>query len=486
MANGSVTRRRFLKETGSLAALGAVGSLVSWGQLRANDPPRPGAADWPRYGYDIHNTRFNVKEQTLGLNNVERLKQKWQFETVDGWPIQTTPTVVGDTLFFGAGGWYYALESATGKLKWKFETGIVDEALAPQSDQNQVTRSSAQYVDGKVYFGDGFANVRSVDAATGRQLWKTAMEEDRRYQTSMRFSPLVYEGRVIAGHIGLDPKIVCLDAETGAVRWSWRVGQNMPRERMAGVGPLWTSAAVDEQQKIVYNVTGNAKLFMPAGPMFYASSMLAHDFYTGEFLWAHSPHPGDSLDLDFCAHPIVYDAEAPARGRGDRRFCVVAGSKAGVHCVNRYTGQPYWKVMLGQASGGGGPRVDALAVAYGKVFVQNSSPTSVPAFGVTAALNAYTGDIEWITPNPNLSQSPIAVANGLLYQGLVVGGKVEALDVNTGRRVWGYSLPSDYRGGAAIANGALYVSNGETDLQKRLNAGKGYNYSVYCFTIDGQ
>jgi glucose dehydrogenase len=213
--------------------------------------------------------------------------------------------------------------------------------------------------------------------------------------------------------------------------------------------------------------------------------MVAHDIYTGELLWAYQAHPGDSLDFDFCAHPVIVDAAAPARGRGDMRPCVVAGTKAGIFCVNRYTGHLYWKVMLGQPSGGSGARVDAIAHAHNKIYVQYSSPTSVPAMAVTAALNAYTGDIEWITPNPAQSTSPIAIANDLLYQGYVVKGKIEALDVLTGRRVWEYPLPGDYRGGASIANGALYTSNGEVEVSRREDKTKGYNYSLYCFTIDG-
>ena len=92
MANDSLTRRRFLQGAGSTVALGAMGSALPWSMLRATDLPSAGEADWPRSGYDLHNTRFNVKEKTLGLKNVDRLKVKWQFETIDHWPVQTTPT----------------------------------------------------------------------------------------------------------------------------------------------------------------------------------------------------------------------------------------------------------------------------------------------------------------------------------------------------------------------------------------------------------
>ena len=103
---------------------------------------------------------------------------------------------------------------------------------------------------------------------------------------------------------------------------------------------------------------------------------------------------------------------------------------------------------------------------------------------VTAALNAYNGDIEWIVPNPSSQTAPIAVANGVLYQGFEPGAKVEALDALTGRRLWEYSLPSPYRGGVAIANGAVYTTNGEASSWR--GEPVPYKYSVFCFTVDGK
>jgi hypothetical protein len=54
-------------------------------------------------------------------------------------------------------------------------------------------------------------------------------------------------------------------------------------------------------------------------------------------------------------------------------------------------------------------------------------------------------------------------------------------------------MPSDFRGGASIANGALYFSNGESEASaqvalKKMAAGQKmpYEYSVYCFTVDGK
>lgn len=476
-----VTRREFMQEAGGIAAAGFVGTLLPWEKLRAADLPKPGEADWPRFGHDLHNTRFNDTEKTIGPQNVSRLKVKWQFDTSDNWPIYTTPAVIGDTLFFGAGGYQYAVDTATGKAKWKFETGIAGDWHT--NEGHKAIRSSSQYYNGRIYFATGFADVHCVDAATGRGIWKTNLENDKLLNTSIWYSPVVYNGKVIVGYSSGMAQIVCLDADTGAVRWRFRVAQDVPPEYKTGGGSLWTSGAVDEQHNVVFNGTGSTKGLMP-NSMLYTESLLAHDIDTGELLWYYQAHPQSAFDLDFCAHPMIFDAASPARIRGDMRPCVGAGNKAGFYCFNRHTGELYWKTMLGGASADSGPLVNATAVAYNKVFVQNTSILSVPLLAVTAALNAYNGDIEWIVPNPSGNSAPIAVANGVLYQGLGTSHKLEALDVQNGRRLWEYILPSDYRGGVAIANGALYTSNGESVSWRGQQ--EPYKHSVYCFTIDGK
>ena len=89
-----ITRRDFVQKTGGLAALGAMGTLLPGASrlmAAADMAPKPGAADWPRFGYDNQNTRHNVNEKTLGPKNVGRLKMKWKFDVIDHSPIQTTP-----------------------------------------------------------------------------------------------------------------------------------------------------------------------------------------------------------------------------------------------------------------------------------------------------------------------------------------------------------------------------------------------------------
>ena len=84
-------RREFLQA----AAAGVTAGLELFPRTStalAADLPKPGTSDWPRFGYDLHNTRFNAREKRLGADNVGRLKLKWKTEI--GAPIQTTPSPV--------------------------------------------------------------------------------------------------------------------------------------------------------------------------------------------------------------------------------------------------------------------------------------------------------------------------------------------------------------------------------------------------------
>jgi hypothetical protein len=79
---------------------------------------------------------------------------------------------------------------------------------------------------------------------------------------------------------------------------------------------------------------------------------------------------------------------------GDVRACVGAGKKADFVCMNRHTGQMYWKAAFWPASSGG-VLYSSTGVAENSVYVQASSL----GINLTASLHAYTGDIQWLVPN---------------------------------------------------------------------------------------
>ena len=185
-------------------------------------------------------------------------------------------------------------------------------------------------------------------------------------QSQITCSPTVHQGKVYVGVSSGHAQLACLDAATGVVLWRFFTVPGLKN----GGGSIWTSPAIDAERGIVFNGTGNAKSFMPPGPILFTESLIANDLDTGELLWFHQARPASTgpYNLDFSCHPMLFDAAHPSRP-GSIRRCVGAGNKAGFFTVDRYTGERYWKTMLTHHHNGGGPQLNSTAVAYNRVFV---------------------------------------------------------------------------------------------------------------------
>ena len=90
---------------------------------------------------------------------------KWKFKTGD--VVHASPAISAGVLYVGSwDSYFYALDAAKGKVKWRFKTGE-DPKI-----HNQVgIQSSAALASGVVYFGCRDSNFYAVDAASGKQLW---------------------------------------------------------------------------------------------------------------------------------------------------------------------------------------------------------------------------------------------------------------------------------------------------------------------------
>ena len=74
--------------------------------------------------------------------------------------MHASPAIADGTLFIGSwDSYFYALDAATGKEKWRFKTGEDPDI------HNQVgIQSSAAVTDGVVYFGCRDSNLYALDA----------------------------------------------------------------------------------------------------------------------------------------------------------------------------------------------------------------------------------------------------------------------------------------------------------------------------------
>jgi eukaryotic-like serine/threonine-protein kinase len=119
----------------------------------------------------------------------------------------SSPVAANGSVYFGSGdGNIYALDSATGDLRWKFKTG-------------DVVHASPALSDGVLFVGSWDSYFYAVDAATGKEKWRFHGGEDPQIHNQVGFqsSPSVANGIVYTGC--RDSHVYALDAATGKEKW---------------------------------------------------------------------------------------------------------------------------------------------------------------------------------------------------------------------------------------------------------------------------
>ncbi len=132
--------------------------------------------------------------------STEAMPDPWDF-------FLSSPVLEGGTVYFGSGdGFVYAVDAATGALRWKFKT-------------DNVVHASPAVAGGIVYIGSFDSYFYALDSATGELRWKFKTGDDpkTRLMTGIPGSATVAEGLVVFGC--RDANVYALDAKTGDRRW---------------------------------------------------------------------------------------------------------------------------------------------------------------------------------------------------------------------------------------------------------------------------
>jgi glucose dehydrogenase len=165
------------KSVAMAAALGAA-SLAS-------------AQSWPVYGGDDGNQRYSKAAQITPAN-VNKLSVKWALQLGTNRSQESTPILVGDTLYvtssFGPKN-VFAVNAKTGDVRWKYSPEMpkgVDQYACCDVNSRGVS-----YNDGKIFFGRLDAQVTALDAKTGKEMWTTKIVDYRQGSDITSPPPLV-------------------------------------------------------------------------------------------------------------------------------------------------------------------------------------------------------------------------------------------------------------------------------------------------------
>jgi quinoprotein glucose dehydrogenase len=330
-----------------------------------------GDQDWPAYGGNAEGTRYSGLKE-IDRSNVGQLQVAWTYDSDDGTGDPQTQPIVVDGVMYGVTPRHkvIALDAATGKLLWRFDSGIKSSG----ANRGVVYWSSGSDAKRRRIFAAVQHFVYALDAATGAvipefgsngriDLREGLGREPGKLSIVLTTPGVIYQDLLIVG--GRLPEalpaapgdIRAYDVLTGKVRWSFHTiphpgeagYETWPKDawRKSGAANNWAGMIVDAKRGIVYAPTGSAASdFYGAdrlGGNLYANTMLALDARTGKRIWHFQGVRHDIWDRDFPSPPTLVTVMRD----GKRVEAVAQTTKQGwVYVFDRASGKPLFPVEM--------------------------------------------------------------------------------------------------------------------------------------------
>ena len=376
---GTAIRKKFRKSAVvGVAALVQFAFLLAASSQTLKTAATPGAVgqpssltqgqqDWPVFGGSPENNQYSSLAQ-INRSNVQRLQVAWKFDTGEsGRSLEHNPIIVDGVLYACTPSLkVIALDAATGKLLWKFDSGI---------DGSQPSRGLTYWTDGKEkrIFAGVMSFLYALDVNTGKpirsfgkdgridlreNLGRTPVEKQSVWLTS---PGIIYKDRIIVGGRNAETlptppgDVRAYDVRTGRLRWSFHTiphpgefgYETWPKDAWtySGAANNWGGMALDVKRGIVYVPTGSAASdFYGAnrvGDDLFADCLIALNAETGERIWHFQGVRHDLWDRDFPAHPVLLTV----RHDGEKIDAVAQTTKQGfVFLFDRRNGKPLFPI----------------------------------------------------------------------------------------------------------------------------------------------
>ena len=116
-------KRRWIGGIVPCFCLLSIGCLVT--QTQPQPPEVVRDAEWPISGGNPENTHYSPLQQ-INRDNVSKLEEAWTFDTEEKGGLETTPLIVDGVLYaYTPTQQVFALDAASGKPLWRFNSGVV-------------------------------------------------------------------------------------------------------------------------------------------------------------------------------------------------------------------------------------------------------------------------------------------------------------------------------------------------------------------------
>jgi quinoprotein glucose dehydrogenase len=350
--------------------------VTAFGIAWAQGHPSSG---WPDYGGTLAGQRYSTAAQ-IRSSNVGNLQVAWTFHThVFDTPspssnsrasFEATPVLWNGVLYFDTPfDKIFAIDAATGALRWKFDPGVDREApiyivtsrgvaiwhakkpgpgacgrdavLVATVDRRLIARDAASGLPCPKFGKRG-----TVDLSEGVAIGNKALYGFTSPAT------VVGDTVVLGSSVGDNQATFAasgavrgFDAVTGQQKWSWEPVRWNANEhsRTAGSGNAWSVISADKRNDLVFVPTGSASVDYYGGTRIGdnrdADSIVALRASTGARVWGFQLVHHDLWDYDTPSEPVLFTF------RGSIPAVAVTTKTSMVYVFNRLTGEPLYPIV---------------------------------------------------------------------------------------------------------------------------------------------
>ena len=471
-------------------------------------------AEWNGWSPSATNTRYQPRDAAgLTTDQVRRLKLKWAYGFEGDIVAFAQPTVLDRYLFVGsASGQVQALNIESGCVQWVFQASAPVRAAilaVPLGEKHALL------------FGDQYGWLYSLEAETGRLLWKKRVEPNE--SVRLTGAPVAYQGTVFVGVASWEegrttnPDYPCctfrgvvaaLRVKDGSQVWKTYTIREKPKQTGKNQwgpsgGSVWSAPTLDPKRGLLYVTTGD-NFSEPATSL--SDAILALELTTGRIAWSKQTTPGDVWNTACsqkggCPGPDYdYGSSVLLEKLDNGRELLLAGQKSGVvYALDPdKKGEIVWQVRVAKGGTNGGvqwgmasdgQRVYAATSDVARSPGTNADPLdprprpldSAQGGGLTA-LRAGTGEKVWYTPpaacGPKPGCSPaqsgaVTAIPGVVFSGSL-DGHMRAYTSEEGRLLWDFDTVREYETvngvpgsggslngpGAVVVGGMVFVNSG--------------------------
>ncbi len=489
-------------------------------------------SDWNGWGRDLDNTHYQP-DPGFQFADVPKLKLKWAF-AYSGGRANGQPSVIGNRLYVTSeSGHVYALNARSGCTYWTFESAApartaVTVAPLPGS-------SPAKYV---AWFGDEKASVYALDALTGKQIWKTQLDEHP--VARITGAPVFHNDRLYVPVASIEEfsaamakyecctfrgSLVAMDAAAGKVLWKTYVIPNAPqptRKSTVGTqlygpagGGIWAAPTIDTDRHLIYAGTGDSYTDSETK---MTDAIVAFDLDKGAVKWSNQVTANDNFIIcqkpgeGNCPQTLGPDHDFGSslilRKIGGGRSVLLAGQKSGVILAldPQNGGKVLWQAKVGEGSTLGGIEWGIAAddqnvyVPVSDVNAKTGAKPGLTAFQIATGkqlwhVAAPEAPCSWNPRTCSHSQSaPISAVPGVVFSG-AMDGHLRAYSAEDGKVIWDFDTAAKAwdtvngiaaRGGVLDASGPV-VANGMVFVNSGYGRQPGQPGNVLlAFSVDGK